>query len=313
MAGARFREVRDDWAHLFHHVEPAPPFGTTVPPSRLTVRLLHPLHGRGGALVDRTRETYVIGKGIGSGFEVDLGGECRVDGIALSPVVSDGRLLPASFVIEASTDGTSYREVLRVRDAEPMCYRAGNAVYVRGGYGWQECRFAPVRARCLRFTVTGEAEASPMWRANELFVFAHADETIPGEAGEDAEVVIRLIKEQGVAFTACDRWLSARLVEALPTKEEGGRPAYPRLNDHYHFVGAAPPEPRRTFAPSPHVAVAVAAALADEQEEILRRACGSAGLGVQREDLGHYSLFLFQGPAGATGAPLEWNGLLLLR
>lgn len=312
MAGARFEETPDDWVHVFHHLEPPIPARGTVPPSELSVTVLKPLYGHGRALTDRTRKTDVMGKGIGSGFEIDLGAEHRVDGLALSPAIPEGRLLPTSFVIEGSRDGIGYHELLRVRDAEPMCYTAGDMVYLRGGYGWQQCRFASVQVRHIRFTVTGEAEEAPIWRANEVFVFTRAEGQAPGKADTDVEAVVGRIREQGVEFTVCDRWLSARLVEALPARE-GMPPAYPRLNDHYHLVGAGPPEPRRTFSPSPRGAAVVAAALADEQEAILRGACADSGLAVQREDLGQYSLFLFEGPAGATAPALTWNGMLLLR
>jgi hypothetical protein len=192
----------------------------------------------------------------------------------------------------------------------PEAYTAGAGVYVQGGYGWLECIVAPVQVRFLRWIPTAGYHGRAMWRANEIFVFEDAGGESPDWEADALRIADRL-REMGVRFTVCDRWLSARLRQVLAPRPDGAPVAWPRHNHHLQIAGSGWSEPARKFRPAADRALTVARGLADEMEIVLQEAYGP-GTGTHRKDFDSYTLFTFEREPAAADADLWWNGFAVL-
>jgi len=146
------------------------------------------------------------------------------------------------------------------------------------------------------------------WMIAEAFVYATQARS-PASPEENLDAMFSYLDESGVRFTACDRWLSARLLQRQP---RGAPPAaFPLFEDRSHLEGNDGAPRFWRFRPAAGTAAVVPRELADAQEEVLRQVLGR-GEPWLRSDHGHYSSFVFDAPPAGTHT-LVWDGAMLVR
>ncbi len=285
-----------------------------VPAAHCSVRLGEGVRGRPANLTDRDQATAVLGGTNAPGwFVTDLGRLRPLCGFDLLPTLVPGTDLPEHYTIELSSDGTNFTQAVAATTGLPVAYLAGSGVYLGGDYGRIQCRFPATQARYLRFTGArppGLTHARE-WLASELIVFERAVGAEAGDPAAERPALQAGLREAGVRFTACDRWLSAQLIAH---RGSGGTaaplPAFTRYTGHEWHAGADTPPRWRSLTPAVGNAVVVPTALADEQETVLVRSLGRWRPWL-RSEYGYYTSFVFT-PGVPTNAPaLIWNGLFL--
>lgn len=285
-----------------------------VPAAACTVRLGGGLSGRPEHLADRDHATAVLGGTNAPGwFVVDLATPRLVCGFDLLPTLVPGTDLPERYTVELSSDGTHFTNAVAVSKSLPVAYLAGAGVYLGGDYGRIQCRFPAAEARYLRFTGSQPPapERAREWLASELVVFERVPGGTVGNPEAERPALQAGLREAGVYFTACDRWLSAQLIaHRSPVKPAVPPPAFTRHTGHEWHAGADAPPRWRRLTPAVGNAVVVPTALADEQEMVLVRSLGRWRPWL-RSEYGYYTSFVFT-PGVPTNAPaLIWNGLFL--
>ncbi len=305
--GADYFLQHETWASLAYDIRAAPAIRRSIPPCEMTVFLYGQLFGGPPDLLDRNRASYVNGRTHqGTALLVDLGADRLIDGVTLAALRPNLPDLPGGLLLEGSMDGVTFHELSRLDDALSVRYVAGQTVYLEGGYGWMECRFAPEVARYLRFTVINGRDDRPVWRATELFIFEHVRESDVDLEAEAGRIAQRL-QDEGIEFTACDRWLSARLRQQL-----GPAAAYPLFNDHLRFSVSGRRAPLRKVQPGPKTAIVVDGSLREEAEQVLRAMYGE-NFSWQVVSYDMYALFLFEKTPPKDLPDPHWSGFTILQ
>ena len=288
---------------LIHSVAYRPRAMRSVPSREMWVGLDRAEYGVGDGLRDRRRSTYVDGSAEQPArILVDLGRVREVAGLAAFPVrlTADLATQPGGYLIEGSTDGGAFRVIGRTEATVGLAHPAGPAVYLGGDYGWWQAEFPPEPVRYLR--ITPAAAPAPHWQIAEWVVFEAAPGPHP-DPEEDVRWLAAALRDNRVAATTADRWLSARLREVCP---DCGAAA--RHNDHLFMAGGRR-QPLRQFRPAPDQALVVARAMADDAARVLVATYGPS-LPLRRTDGSAYSLFCFD---QSRPEPLVWTGLTVLR
>lgn len=301
--GAEGEWARDPWADLLCHVRVVRGLGRSVPVEGAEITVDGAADGQGAFVADRVKETALTGPyEPASGFTVRLPREVRLGGFWLYAPDLLQAGLPDGYTVSVSSDGATFRPLPEVKDRTAVSYASGPQVFFKGYYGILESRFDAIPARAVRFEFRGGQGSSPRWTLSEVFLFEAPDEP-PRPFDEDVRTCAAVLAQRSVDFTWCDRWLSARLTEAL-----GAGHALPRFNPKYRSArGSRIVEPRRGAA------VAVAAGLADECATLLTAAYGPESL-AGRVPLGNYELLVLGDARGGRKGPgLEWNGHTLVR
>lgn len=293
---------------LFHDLRAHPLNGCAVPPDQLSVEPYGAAKGVTQFLTDRDDETSAKGTCDGqSGFTIDTGKERNLLALVLFSSAMLQDTLPRGYDILVSKDNRDYRLIRRVERRTSPSYVSGNRAYLKGYYGMTECRFAPVSARYVRLVAKSAQRGRTDWRLSEVFVFEKAGESSVIE-DQEVEAIAAAISARGVDFTVCDRWLSARLLAALPA-HGGHPPAFPRYNPNFKDT-----ELSRVIQPQAGLALAVSSAFAEACETLLRECYGEAAK-WSRVDFEHYALFIFETSRNVSGArfSLFWNGHTILK
>jgi len=300
--------INDSWICLISEVKVPRSARLSIAPAEMAVTLDGCSTGTAGRLIDRTRETAVGGDfGEDIGFTVDLGRTRRVDGLRLSSTGCFKFLLPKGYTISVSENGTDYRVISAVEQCIPVSYIAGDGVYLKGYFGWMECRFGGVEARYIRLRFTAGQGRWKRWSVSEVFVFEQTGAD-PGDPAHEVSRIASALRENGIDFTVCDRWLSGKLFDLLPHRK-GRPPVYPRFNPVYPETVMS-----RAVAPEKGLAVAPEAALADECERLIKELYGEKAV-RKRIDLAHYSLLLLDNAEvkSQTKLRLAWDGFTLVK
>lgn len=297
-----------------------------LPPAGMGVRLEEGMLGQPRNLLDRDHRTALLGAAHGnSSFVLDLGGIGDICGLDLLPADVFGEGLPTHCALAFSQDGRAFQPLFDDRELLPVAYVAGDRVYLGGGHGRLSFRFDPVRARYLRIVgrrrdggiqcVPGErldgrlSRPPAAWTVGEVVVY----QALPGAPrmpADERASLLDYLRESQVRFTACDRWLSAHILEAQGATAAPPA-AWPLPEDPASLVGDGRTPRFWRFVPAPGLAVVVATALADEQEAIFRAAWGQWGPWLRSEH-GHYTSFVFQPGLPEDRVPLVWNGVMLV-
>lgn len=218
----------------------------------------------------------------GMWYQLDLGRVQTLAGLAWLP--GGWQDIPAGYRVELSTDGVVWETVSRVDQYVGPLAWGGTHPIQRVRRARVEVRFAPVPARFIRLTLTGESDRF-WWTIRELIVYAPAarapaDPTTPGLAAALARRQVR--------FLYADHGPSARLAQALPGL--GTLPA----NLFVDAYGRNRPDPNRLdrvrWRPGTAALVPSSSAAAFEAQ------AGLAGLGFAREELGAQTLFTYAPP-----------------
>ena len=243
-----------------------------------------------------------------------------VCGLELLPSDAPSLSLPTHSEVALSRDGETWRKVIPWRMRLPVAYTAGAGVYLGGGQGRTEFAFPPQPARYVRFTGAspegrlldiplGEGRRGPAeWRAAEVRVYESTGAR-PGATEQEAREIAGYLAEMGVGFTACDRWLSARLLARQPA---GAAPcAFPLFEYPGHLQGDGGAAPFWRFKPAAQTALIVALAHAGEQASLLRQALGRGSPWLFSEH-GAYASFVFLPSLPPNPPALVWDGARLI-
>jgi hypothetical protein len=306
--GVRARAIEGPRVTLLSHLRLPCSAREAILPARMRVSLDGAVEGAASFLTDRSLDTAVAGDcSKAAGFTIDLGEPTPLDSLWLCPADPLHGSLPNGYALSVSDDGREYRRVALVDKRWATAYVCGGCLYLEGYYGVLECRLDGRPARFLRFAGTSAEAGGGTWQAAELFVFRRTGEGMAVDEREAREVAAVILKE-GVEFTACDRWLSAELLRALPERR-GRPPAYPRFNPKHKATQLS-----REVRPVRGMAVAVARELEAECAAVLAT-CAGAATGWETIRFPHYVLFVFTnsgGVAGVGGVRMVWNGQTLL-
>lgn len=296
------------WASLVYDLDFKDHPSRAVPHQEMKARLDGQARGDAMAVLDRVYETDVRGEYDGrSGLTFDLGAARNVNAIWLTAKGWYKLDLPQGYVLEASTDGVTFRVVREQPSRLAVVYTAGPMVYAKGYFGLEEIRFEPVPARYLRLRMTGAQRHSTHWALNECWVFERAEWDAP-DWEDSVHNVVQLIQKYHLEFTVADRWLSARLLETQPTTP-GRFAVYPRYNSKHAETTLS-----RAFEPRAGIAVVVGQHLVDEAESVLREVYPE-GVTWERHHAGAYTMLRFTNPDPAVpvGGHLIWYQHALLR
>ncbi len=321
---AQWRETPLDGVTLLHDMLPAARARRALPARSLRLLPGQGLRGAVANLTDRCQRTAVLGAKGGGTFVLELERAEEICGLDLLPAEVQGLRLPTHNKLELSTEGRHFTEVVPWQARIPVAYAAGADIYMGGGQGRIAFAFAPARARFLRFTGSlpqgspldtplTDAKGRPArpaaeWMIAEAIVYATQSRP-PASPAEELDAMFSYLDESGVRFTACDRWLSARLLER---QAQGAPPAaFPLFEDRAHLEGNNSAPRFWRFTPAPGTATVVKRELAGAQEEVLREALGW-GAPWLRSDHGYYSSFVFDTPPPGTET-LVWDGAMLVR
>ena len=264
--------------------------------------------GDGEYLTDRVRETSVEGSfGDNIGFTIDLGAVRKVDGLRLMATGCYKLMLPKGYNISVSDNGVDYRSIRNVKGRMPVSYICGDRVYLKGYLGWMECRFKDVQAQYIRLRFTKGQGQRKSWSINEVFVSEQID-AAPAYIEEDVVEMASVLKDRNIDFAACDRWLSAKLLDLLPV-EKRCLPVYPRVNPCYNNT-----LPGRGVLPRKGLAVVSPLMMADECEQLLKEVYGDSAV-EERLDFSGYSILLLgkASPPDVGDYKLAWDGFTLLK
>jgi hypothetical protein len=292
---------------LFHNLRVRHTERRSIPSSEISVTVQGEADGSPGDLIDRTVETSVEGAySDGGGITVDIGREVGLDSIWLTARDLYRQAIPRGYSISVSTDGENFTTVSDISRRISVSYRAGTHVYFLGYFGLMETVFDGIPARYVRFRFNVGPRGSETWNINEIFLFERTGENVPDPV-EDARMIADTVKERGIDFTVCDRWLSAKLIELLPPGDRP--PAYPRFNPKYQSTLL-----HRRIVPRKGLAIAPATGVADECVQLLTEAYGESAVG-ERIDFSGYSLLLLGdlGERGRIDLKLVWNGHTVLK
>jgi hypothetical protein len=305
--GVGYRVEEDPWVCLIHDL--------TVPREQRRSVLHHDMRitldgrtsGQGGYLTDRTRETYVKGSYANdTGFTIDLGSKHLIDGLWLTSPDRDGEGLFGGYTISISADGQDYEVVRDVQKRLPVAYTSGNGVYLMGYFGLFECRLDPIPARYVRVRCRpGTTDKS--WQISEVFVF-ETKGTRPTDLEDEVTQISSSIRDLGIDFTVCDRWLSAKLWTLLP-HSKGRPPVFPRFNPRHTSTLTS-----RRVVPRKGIALVPSSAVADECTALLRELYGDQVI-AQRTDLSNYTILVLDDTDSSEKKVTEliWNGHTLLK
>jgi hypothetical protein len=321
---AQWRETPLDGVTLLHDMRPGAR-SRRAQPAR--AQRQQPQQGQRGAATHQSHphhRTAVLGAKGGGTLVLELEREEEICGLDLLPAEVQGLRLPTHGKLEISRDGRTFTAVVPWRARLPVAYAAGPDIYLGGGQGRISFAFAPAPARFLRFTgalprgspldtpLTDEMgrsrRAAAEWMVAEAIVYA-TQARPPASLDRELDSLLTYLEESGVRFTACDRWLSARLLE----RQARGAPAaaFPLFEDRSHLEGNDSAPRFWRFSPAAGTAAVVPRELADTQEEVLRQLLGR-GEPWLRSDHGHYSSFVFDTPPPGTDT-LVWDGAMLAR
>ena len=113
--------------------------------------------------------------------------------------------------VETSVDGRTWHEAVE-RSPMDYLYWSGPRVYGwEWGYRW-EARFAAIEAQFMRITQYEKSSIHP-WIVAEAYVYEDVGVRVPDD-GDEGDVLKR-IQERGLTRVYADRWMSARIAEAL--------------------------------------------------------------------------------------------------
>jgi hypothetical protein len=307
---------------------PFPELGVTLfydlelPPGRL--RLVEPkgarlVHADGAVdevpgLIDRQDETVVGDRFDAAGALIIDFGE-PVELAAMRLVAPRPEDYPAAYTLFGSIDGTTWREIQRVEDREPMACIYGNRLYYRGHATVMECRFGPTTLRALKIAgLRTQAEHHQVrrypfrvWRLSEAFFYApdERETASPGRPDEaEARAIARELHGLGVRFVVADEYLS-RKIEQLDEPHPKVWRRYEWRHPASHISRIVPVETG--------VAIVVESAHADAAGE--RLADTTLGeVQLDRHDFDHYTAYVIaRAPTRFGSFPgLRWNGFTVV-
>ena len=303
-----YKVMEGEWVSLVYDMKVRPTRTSSVPLQPESIALDGNVSGDGGLLTDRIRETSVEGDyGDDVGFTIDLGRVRKLDGLRLMTIGVFKLTLPKGYTVSVSTDGAEYRTISDVKDSLPVSYISGNGVYLKGYFGFFECRFSSVEARYLRMRMKAGQGRYNRWKISELFVLEHAGSE-PADLESETVKIASFLKKQNIDFSVCDRWFSAKLIEMIPSGKNGP-PAYPRFNP-----GHSETKMRRVVKPRKGLAIVPGIAYADECERLIKDVYGENAV-LGRKDFSNYSVILTDQAARIEKMPyyLVWDGFTLLK
>lgn len=303
---AEYRLATNIQPRIIYDVQAATSIRVSIPPGEMDVEVLHAEPGSGVRLIDRNRDTGVMGRYNGRcGLLVDLGRPRVIDGFYLAPAGYRANALPVSYLVEGSQDGIRFSILQDVKEAVPHAVILGERIYVGEAYGWLDARFMPTAIRYLRITIPDETAMPRSWYVSELYLFEHLAE-YEGDAVAEREAILDYLRGRPVRFTVADRWVSAALLRVdAPGVEKPA--AFPRYNGHLRLLGGREPLERRWFRPAQDMALVTLLAVADETEALLKQQVGNR-LAWDRKEFTTYAVFRFTGVMPKDSKPLWWNG-----
>lgn len=216
-----------------------------------------------------------------------------------------GHGLPTGYRLAVSDDGISYQTVREVEN-RLLGYRCGNQVYSNGYFVKTESRFPPVTARYVELTLTRVPRNSTRGVLSKLVLFEALDGEEEIDPLRDLEPMADAIRQHHLTFVVADRWLSARLLDRIPTESDSSPIAYPQFNPRYPETIIS-----RQIQPRPGLAVAVDRAITEEMVSLINSHFGEDTL-LHRIDFSAYSLLILDKPEWEDAPPLYWNGFILV-
>lgn len=266
-----------------------------------TVTDIQGFDGSTDAITDNTASTSISTKtDRKSSFTVDCGKQKKIDSIRIFSIDDDLSIGP--YTISVSLDGSTYTNVQNINCRMPQSYQCGNRIYFRGHYAAQDCCFAPVTARYLRIEYPEKGGRISSWNISEIMVFEHISNAGVIWPDEITKIAAE-IKSRKVQFTYCDRWLSAKLVPLLSSKESEHSvfPTHNTRHPHSEFS--------RKIIAAQGKAIAVHNSMAQQAIALLKESLPEGSSFISHE-FTNYTLLVFDGDEEKKPSSLQlvWNG-----
>lgn len=287
---------------LFRDVVWRAPAGTSIPPTRWTVR------SEGGPDAEALRDrrdgtTFGAPAGRSLGVTVRLARPEIISELWFTAPTAVAGRLPRRLRVRVADAQGGMRDVAGEIHLSVHAYRAGPRGYAGGYHPRIELVFAPVLANELLIELE---DPDRDWGASELVLFGTDPAPAAGATGLRA-----WLEAGGCQFLAADRWLSAVLGCPLPEKAPRTPAVFPTYNGRDRESRLP-----RLIECRAGLGVAVSPTVAAEAQAVLGKLAIETGLKLLHAELDGYALFLFQrGDAeqGARVVRMAWNGHLPLR